>query len=313
MPIIKATGKDKLLNCACRYADFVAARFGREEGKCKGYPGHEIAEMALAGLYEKTGEDKYLELAKFFVDERGTRPYYFDVEDPTRVPQGKEKELRYEYNQAHKPVREQEEAVGHAVRAAYLYSGMTDVARITKDETLYQACETLWENVTNKKMYITGAIGGTRMEKRFLSIMIFRMTWHTPKPAAAMGTMFWARRMLEIRPDRKYADAMERALYNSVLSGMDLDGKAFFYVNPLEVLPEACHKDSRKFHVKPVRQKWFGCACCPPNLARLLSSIGRYAYGENKNTLFVHLYIGGVIKKQVGEEEIQIILDSDMP
>ena len=309
----QATGKDKLLNCACRYADFVAERFGREEGKCKGYPGHEIAEMALAGLYEETGEDKYLKLAKFFVDERGTRPYYFDVEDPKRVPKGKEKELRYEYNQAHKPVREQEEAVGHAVRAAYLYSGMTDVARITKDEGLYQACETLWENVTNKKMYITGAIGGTQDGEAFSFNYDLPNDLAYAETCAAIGLMFWARRMLEIRPDRKYADVMERALYNSVLSGMDLDGKAFFYVNPLEVLPEACHKDSRKFHVKPVRQKWFGCACCPPNLARLLSSIGRYAYGENKDTLFVHLYIGGIIKKQVGEEEIQVILDSDMP
>lgn len=309
----QATGKDKLLNCACRYADFVAERFGEEEGKCKGYPGHEIAEMALAGLYEETGEDKYLELAKFFVDERGTRPYYFDVEDPKRVAAGKEKELRYQYNQAHKPVREQDEAVGHAVRAVYLYSGMTDVARITKDETLYQACEALWENVTNKKMYITGAIGGIQDGEAFSFNYDLPNDLAYAETCAAIGLMFWARRMLEIRPDRKYADVMERALYNSVLSGMDLDGKAFFYVNPLEVLPEACHKDSRKFHVKPVRQKWFGCACCPPNLARLLSSIGRYAYGENEDTLFVHLYIGGEITKQVGGEEILVSLDSDMP
>lgn len=309
----QATGKDKLLNCACRYADFVAERFGEEEGKCKGYPGHEIAEMALAGLYEETGEDKYLKLAKFFVDERGTRPYYFDVEDPKRVAAGKEKELRYQYNQAHKPVREQDEAVGHAVRAVYLYSGMTDVARITKDETLYQACEALWENVTNKKMYITGAIGGIQDGEAFSFNYDLPNDLAYAETCAAIGLMFWARRMLEIRPDRKYADVMERALYNSVLSGMDLDGKAFFYVNPLEVLPEACHKDSRKFHVKPVRQKWFGCACCPPNLARLLSSIGRYAYGENEDTLFVHLYIGGEITKQVGGEEILVSLDSDMP
>lgn len=309
----QATGKDKLLNCACKYADFVAERFGEEEGKCKGYPGHEIAEMALAGLYEETGEGKYLELAKFFVDERGTRPYYFDVEDPKRVTAGKEKELRYQYNQAHKPVREQDEAVGHAVRAVYLYSGMTDVARITKDEALYQACEALWENVTNKKMYITGAIGGIQDGEAFSFNYDLPNDLAYAETCAAIGLMFWTRRMLEIRPDRKYADVMERALYNSVLSGMDLDGKAFFYVNPLEVLPEACHKDSRKFHVKPVRQKWFGCACCPPNLARLLSSIGRYAYGENEDTLFVHLYIGGEITKQVGGEEILVSLDSDMP
>lgn len=308
----EATGKDKLLNCACRYADFVAERFGIEEGKCKGYPGHEIAEMALASLYEKTGKDKYLKLAKFFVDERGTRPYYFDVEDPKRRG-NKEDELRYEYNQAHIPVREQEEAVGHAVRAVYLYSGMADVARITKDEKLYQACETLWENVTKKKMYITGGIGGTQDGEAFSFNYDLPNDLAYAETCAAIGLMFWARRMLEIKPDSKYADVMERALYNGVLSGMDLDGKAFFYVNPLEVLPEACHKDSRKFHVKPVRQKWFGCACCPPNLARLLSSIGRYAYGEREDTLFIHLYIGGDIVKKIGENEVSVSLVSDMP
>ena len=309
----QATGKEKLLNCACRYADFVAERFGEEEGKHKGYPGHEIAEMALAGLYEETGSEKYLKLAKFFVDERGTRPYYFDLEDPSRIPKGEENGIRYEYNQAHMPVREQNEAVGHAVRAVYLYSGMADVARITKDEDLYRACETLWENVTHKKMYITGSIGGTQVGEAFSFNYDLPNDLAYAETCAAIGLVFWARRMLEIKPDSKYADVMERALYNGVLSGMDMDGKAFFYVNPLEVLPEACHKDSRKFHVKPVRQKWFGCACCPPNLARLLSSIGRYAYSENENTLFIHLYMGGIIRKQAGNEEISVEIESGMP
>lgn len=119
--------------------------------------------------------------------------------------------------------------------------------------------------------------------------------------------------MLEICPDAKYADVMELALYNGILSGMALDGKSFFYVNPLEVLPEACHKDERKFHVKPVRQKWFGCACCPPNLARLISSIGAYAFTEKEDTLFVHLYMGSTLKKMVGEREVQVRVDSQMP
>ncbi len=125
--------------------------------------------------------------------------------------------------------------------------------------------------------------------------------------------MFWARRMLEIVPDVKYADIMERALYNGVLSGMALDGKSFFYVNPLEVLPEACHKDERKFHVKPVRQKWFGCACCPPNLARLISSIGSYAFTENEDTLFVHLYMGSNVEKTVNGKTVNVQMESDMP
>lgn len=309
----RATGKDKLLKCARRYADFVAEKFGPEEGKCKGYPGHEIAEMALAGLYEETGEERYLKLAKFFVDARGTRPYYFDQEAPEQAESGKEDELRYKYNQAHLPVREQAEAVGHAVRAVYLYSGMTDVARITGDEGLYHACETLWNNVVNQKMYITGSVGSLQDGEAFSFNYDLPNDLAYAETCAAIGLVFWARRMLQIKPDSQYADVMERALYNGILSGMDLDGKAFFYVNPLEVLPEACHKDSRKFHVKPVRQKWFGCACCPPNLARLLSSIGRYAYGENEDTLFCHLYIGGNIVKRAGGKDISVKIESDMP
>lgn len=309
----QATGKDKLLKCARRYADFAAEKFGPEEGKCKGYPGHEIAEMALAGLYEETGEEKYLKLAKFFVDARGTYPYYFDQEAHEQVESEKEDELRYKYNQAHLPVREQDEAVGHAVRAVYLYSGMTDVARITGDEGLYHACETLWNNVVNQKMYITGSVGSLQDGEAFSFNYDLPNDLAYAETCAAIGLVFWARRMLQIKPDSQYADVMERALYNGILSGMDLDGKAFFYVNPLEVLPEACHKDSRKFHVKPVRQKWFGCACCPPNLARLLSSIGRYAYGENEDTLFCHLYIGGDIVKQVGGKDISVKIESDMP
>ena len=274
----EATGKDKLLHAAERFAYYATDYFGLEEGKCKGYPGHEIAEMALVRLYEVTGEQKYLDLSRFFIDERGTKPYYFDKEHPETVKKGHENELRYSYYQAHLPVRQQDEAFGHAVRAVYLYSGMADIARITKDEELYQACVRLWNNVTKKKMYITGGIGATHLGEAFSFPYDLPNDTAYAETCASIGLMFWARRMLEIVPDAKYADIMERALYNGVLSGMALDGKSFFYVNPLEVLPEACHKDERKFHVKPVRQKWFGCACCPPNLARLIISIGSLCF-----------------------------------
>ena len=308
----EATGKDKLLNAAKRYADYVKERFGKEEGKSKGYPGHEIAEMALVRLYETTGEEKYLNLAKFFVDQRGTKPYYFDKEQPEEAakdPDG----IRYEYYQAHMPVRQQEEAVGHAVRAVYLYSGMADVARLTGDEELYHACEKLWKNMTEKKMYLTGGIGGTHIGESFSFNYDLPNDTAYAETCASIGLIFMARRMLEIKPDSRYADAMELALYNTVLSGMSLDGKSFFYVNPLEVNPEACHKDERKFHVKPVRQKWFGCACCPPNLARLLSSVSSYAYTETEDTLFVHLYMGSKIQKRIGEQEAEIIITSGFP
>ncbi|MCD7737046.1 MAG: glycoside hydrolase family 127 protein [Lachnospiraceae bacterium] len=295
----QATGKDRLLKAAERFADFVADSFGPEEGKRKGYPGHEIAEMALVRLYEVTGNQSYLNLSQFFINQRGTRPYYFDKEHPEEVKPGHENELRYEYNQAHLPVREQTEAVGHSVRAVYLYSGMADIARLTQDESLYRACERLWDNIVTKKMYITGGIGSTHLGEAFTFAYDLPNDTAYAETCASIGLVFFARRMLEIRPDSKYADVMERALYNGILSGMALDGKSFFYVNPLEVNPEASKRDERKYHVKPVRQKWFGCACCPPNIARLLSSIAAYAYTETEDTLFVHLYMGSRVAKKI--------------
>ena len=309
----QATGKDKLLHAAMRFADYVDKCFGPQEGKSKGYPGHEIAEMALVRLFEATGDEKYLKLSRFFVDERGTKPYYFDQENPECIKKGQEKELRYAYNQAHLPVREQDEAFGHSVRAVYLYSGMADIARLTKDEALLKTCEKLWSNITNKKMYVTGGIGSTHMGEAFTQAYDLPNDTAYAETCAAIGLVFFARRMLEISPDSKYADVMERALYNGVLSGMALDGKSFFYVNPLEVNPEACHKDERKFHVKPVRQKWFGCACCPPNIARLLSSIGSYAYTENEDTLFLHLYMGSSLTKKIGNQQVDICVESNFP
>lgn len=309
----QATGKDRLLQAAIRFADYVASRFGPEEGKSKGYPGHEIAEMALVRLYEVTGEKKYLDLSRFFVDQRGTRPYYFDQEHPETVKKGEENALRHFYHQAHLPVRMQDEAVGHAVRAVYLYSGMADVARLTGDRELYAACQKLWNNITGRKMYLTGGIGATHMGEAFSFNYDLPNDTAYAETCASIGLVFFARRMLQIEPDARYANVMERALYNGILSGMSLDGKSFFYVNPLEVLPEACRKDERKAHVKPVRQKWFGCACCPPNLARLISSIGSYAFTENADTLFVHLYLGGVLSKKVGDREVDVCVESGFP
>lgn len=307
----QATGKNRLLNAACRYADCVAAHIGPEEGKLHGYPGHEIAEMALAKLYEVTGEEKYCGLGLYFVNERGTRPYYFDTEHPVNADQ--QEELRYQYHQAHLPVREQSEAMGHAVRAVYLYSGMADFARLTEDDALRAACERLWDDITQTKMYITGGIGGTHMGEAFSFAYDLPNDTAYAETCASIGMIFFAQRMLRMCPDSKYADVMERELYNIVLGGMGLEGTSFFYVNPLEVLPEACHKDSRKEHVKPVRQKWFGCACCPPNLARLISSIGSYAFTETSDTVFVHLYMGIQMEKQLQSGTVKMDIQSDFP
>ena len=246
----QATGKDALLNAAKRYADFIMSKFGPEEGKLKGYPGHEIAEMALARLFEVTGEQKYLDLAKFFLDERGTQPYYFDSENHPGLEREKRRsKIRYAYHQAHIPVREQKEAVGHAVRAVYLYSGMADVARLTGDEGLKKACDALWENITKKQMYITGSVGQTAEGEAFTFDYDLPNDTVYAETCAAIGLVFFARRMLQAKPDSRYADVMERALHNGVLSGMALDGKSFFYVNPLSVHPESDRRDPRKLHI----------------------------------------------------------------
>lgn len=303
----QATGKDKLLNAAEKYADYVASLFGTGEGKINGYPGHEIAEMALFALYDLTGEEKYKNLAEYFINERGKAPNYFEKEHPDM--KGKPDY----YHQAHIPVREQTEAVGHAVRAVYLYSGMADMARLTGDKDLLNACERLFDSIVNTKMYITGGIGATHLGESFSLPYDLPNDTAYSETCAAIGLVFFSERMLRIKADSKYSDVMELALFNTVLSGMALDGKSFFYVNPLEVIPENCKKDERKTHVKPVRQKWFGCACCPPNIARLITSLGRYIYTEDENTLYAHLYVGSDTAKTVNGRPVSVSMESGFP
>ncbi|WP_140445672.1 MULTISPECIES: glycoside hydrolase family 127 protein [unclassified Bifidobacterium] len=314
----EGTGKDKLLKAAERFADYTAEYFGPNEGQCKGYPGHEIAEMALARLAGVTGDRKYLDLAKFFIDERGTEPNYFRYEGERDKKDGSadtDWRFDYPYAQAHEPVREQTEAVGHAVRAGYLYSGMAAVARMTDDSTLAKACENLWRNIVDKKLYVTGGIGGTREGEAFSYNYDLPNDSAYSESCAAISLAFFARRMLELDPKAEYADVMELALYNTTLAGMALDGKSFFYVNPLEVNPYACHKDRRLGHVKPVRQKWFGCACCPPNIARIVESVQEYAYtvSDDASTLYTHLYMGGEAKAELGGVPVRLSVDADLP
>lgn len=191
------------------------------------------------------------------------------------------------------------------MRGVYLYSAMADLAKKCNDTELYTACCDIWDNIVNKKMYITGGIGSTVDGEAFSFDYDLPNDLAYAETCASIGLIFFARRMLEIYPKSEYADVMERALYNTVLSGMSEDGKSFFYVNPLEVLPEASRCDSRKRHIKPVRQKWFSCACCPPNLARLLSSLSEYCTSENDEAIFVHLYAGGKIKSDKADIDIE--------
>jgi DUF1680 family protein len=315
-----ATGKRKLLDVVCRFADHIDTVFGPEPEKKKGYPGHQEIELALIKLYHVTKEERYLNLAKYFIDERGTKPYYFDVEWEKRGrishwlgKVSNAPSTGSEYNQAHLPVREQSKATGHAVRGVYMYSGMADVAAETGDLELLEACKRLWNNTVSKQMYITGGIGSMAHGEAFSFDYDLPNDTVYAETCASIGLMFFANRMVHMDAKGEYADVMERALYNTVISGMSQDGKRFFYVNPLEVVPEGCQKNQTKFHVKPERQKWFGCACCPPNIARLLTSLGHYIYSVNDSTIYTHLYIGGEVETELMGSKVKITQETEYP
>lgn len=280
-----ATGKDKLLNAACRFADLICEIFGKD-GK-PGYGGHPLAEEGLLKLYDATEKKEYLETARLFINRRGTKPYYFDAERGEKTP---ENELRYIYNQAHLPVREQKEAKGHAVRAVYLYTAMAHLAAADSDETLFSVCKELFDDITQKKMYITGGIGSAKEGEAFTCAYDLPNDTAYAESCAAIGLVFFARKMMQSDFDSKYFNAAERCIYNGILSGIALDGKKFFYTNPLEAEPESCKHNPGKSHIKTERQKWFDCACCPPNIARLISDYGEYCFTQSEDTVFINLY-----------------------
>lgn len=311
----QATGKRKFLDMMCRYADLMESIFGTASGKKPGYDGHEEIELALVKLYDATGDEKYLRLSKFFIDERGKEPYYFETEAKERgekvlpIPQ----HAKRTHLQAHLPVREQTTAEGHAVRLVYLCCGMADIAFRTNDEELFNACKRLWSNVIDKRMYITGGIGSMWFEEAFTIDYDLPNRRAYTETCAAIGMVLWAHRMLKHDPDSIYADVMERVLYNGVLSGISLDGKRYFYVNPLEVWPDEakCRVDLQ--HVKTKRVPWYGCACCPPNIARMISSIGQYIYCNSDNEIYVHLYIGSKTEIDLNGQKIILNQENNYP
>ncbi len=225
----RATGKRRFLDIMCKYADYIGTVFGRGEGQILGYDGHQEIELALLKLYEVTGNKNYLKLSQYFIDQRGQQPHYFDREKEARGETGAFwYDGGYRYHQAHIPVREQKQAVGHAVRALYMYTAMAGLVAKTGDESLKQACQTLWENVTKRQMYITGGVGSSAFGESFTFDFDLPNDTVYAETCASIALVFWARRMLELEMDGKYADVMERALYNGTISGMDLDGKRFF-------------------------------------------------------------------------------------
>ncbi|MCQ2145331.1 MAG: glycoside hydrolase family 127 protein [Bacteroidales bacterium] len=279
----QATGKRTFLDIAIKYADCVCREVGLGKGQVDRVPGHQIAEMALAKLYTVTGERKYLDQAKYFLDRRGYT---------TRVD---------EYSQAHLPILEQDEAVGHAVRAAYMYSGIADVAALTGDAKYIEAIDRIWENIVGKKLYITGGIGATNNGEAFgANYELPNMSAYC-ETCAAIGNVYVNYRMFLLHGESKYYDVLERSLYNGLISGVSLDGDGFFYPNPLESIGQHA------------RKAWFGCACCPSNICRFIPSFPGYIYAVKDNALYVNLFVSNTMEQKVGGKDITVSQKTNYP
>lgn len=289
----RATGKKAFLDIVCRMCSHMDQVFGAEPEKLHGYPGHQEIELALVELYDVTGEERYLNLARYFIDQRGKEPLIFAEQrkslDHYVFPEFAQFDRRY--NQTHQPAVDQRQAWGHAVRAVYMYSAMADLAGEQDNPELLEACQALYRNIVEKKLYITGSIGASEFGERFAGDYDLPNDTNYSETCASIGLAMFSKRMACITGNAEYADTMERCLYNTLLSGISLNGTEFFYVNPLEVWPDSCQNNSAKRHVKTQRQKWFGVACCPPNIARTIASIGRYAYSSSDDRINVDLYL----------------------
>ena len=280
----QATGKRKFLDCMCRYADYIEKRFVTDADVPFKSPGHEEIELALVRLYECTGEERYLALAKHFVDARGY--------DDGKIPDW----MDPSYGQHHLPVREQKTAEGHAVRAMYLYCGMADVALHTGDKELQAACEAIFDNVADKRMYISGGIGSSGAGEAFTVDYDLPNLISYTESCAALALALFANRMLRFGADSKYSDVVERVIYNGFLSSLSLDGKSFFYQNPLEILPHMHTRDVSVHHrsvgLPPMqRSEVFVCSCCPPNIVRFIPSIANMLYSDDGEVIYVHQFM----------------------
>ncbi|MDD3335253.1 MAG: glycoside hydrolase family 127 protein [Eubacteriales bacterium] len=314
-----ATGKRKILDIAIRLADCIQKVFFVE--KHGGYPGHPEIELALIKLYFATEERRYLELSKYFVDSRGQNESWFAKEQSRPGHRYIWPDMEFfgdRYFQDYAPVREQREANGHAVRAMYLYSAMADLGRIFKDHELEEACNALYHNVTQRQMYVTGAIGSAAYGERFTSDYDLPNDTVYAETCASIGLMMFSSRMFLLTGNQACYDSWERALYNTVLAGMGSDGRHFFYVNPLEVIPAFVHSSPTLQHVKTLRPKWYGVACCPPNIARTVSSLGGSLYAMDDQRLHVLTHIGSSFQYQgvscrLQREKEDCVLTIDAP
>jgi len=312
----ESTGKKAFLEIVCRLADLICKSFGPAENQIHGYPGHPEIELALVRLYHTSGQRRYLDTAKYFVDERGFAPNYFlkEINRPgfRHIFQGGGG-FDPAYAQSHLPVREQNTAEGHAVRALYLYCAMADLAEEYDDKKLYEQCRVLWNNIVEKRMYITGSVGSSGFLERFTVDYDLPNDSNYSETCASIALALFGLRMARISGDASYFDTVERALYNTVRAGISLEGDRYFYVNPLEVWPETCIENSSRSHIKPIRQKWFDCACCPTNVARTLTSLGQYIYFKKASDIFVNLFIQNETSFEIDGKPVGLSLITDYP
>ena len=283
----EATGKDRMLRAMEKYADYIDKIFVQENLASFRTPGHEEIELALVKMYRATGNEKYLKMSEYFIDERGR-----GVETDNSA------NMNARYNQSHMPVREQTTAEGHSVRAVYLYSAMADLAFENDDAALEKACNTLFDNITQKRMYITGGIGSAREGEAFtVDYDLQNITAYT-ESCATLGLALFCRRMSLIKPKSYYADIAELCIYNGFLSSISLDGKAFFYENPLEIHPYLANRHKSMYQQTKLpdmqRKEVFTCSCCPPNITRFIASIADFMYTYDDQTLYVHHYMDAV-------------------
>ena len=292
-----ATGQRNFLDIALRNADLLVRTFG--PGRREVAPGHEIVEMGLVRLYRITGKKEYLDLAKFFIDARGKRPY--DTQNKDEWKNG-------EYWQDDKPVTAQNVAEGHAVRAMYLYSGMADVAALTGDSQYIDAIDRIWNNMVSKKIYVQGGIGAIPDGERFGNDYELPNATAYNETCAAIGDVFWNQRMFLLHGDAKYIDLMEKVLYNGLLSGVGLDGKTFFYTNAMQVTDDFDHKSLER-----ERSGWFECSCCPTNMLRLLPSLPGYIYAQKGQELYINLFVSSTAQLQIDGQPLQVVQKNNYP
>lgn len=293
-----ATGKRNLLDIALKNADLVCSVFGHDRRHVA--PGHEVIEMGLVKLYEITGRERYLETAKYFIEERG---HYSGYDSTSRDPY-----KNGAYWQDHVPVVDQQEAVGHAVRAGYLYSAVADVAALTGDRDFLNAIDRIWTNVVEKKIYVQGGIGAVGSGERFGDNYELPNATAYNETCAAIANVFWNQRMFLLHGEAKYIDVLEKSLYNALLSGVGMDGKSFFYTNAMEVKNSFTHSDLERS-----RSGWFPCSCCPTNVTRLIPSIPGYMYAQRENMLYVNLYASSKTNIDLPAGRVEVMQENNYP